>query len=90
MEKTKRLLILKNKNEVWKVKTRLKLIAVCIRTKRYLSILNQSLNKPLAISALWEEKKVTAVLILFYFISRLLDIPQQDLIKLLSPVYKFC
>lgn len=78
-----------------KVKTRLKPIAVCIITEWYLTILNQGLNKPLAISTLWEGGKKSLlccfhVLIRFYFTSRSLDLPQQDLIKLCSPVYKFC
>lgn len=83
---------------MWKVKTRLKLIAVCIITERCLSILSQSLNKPLAIPPPRERRgeiKVIAAMLLpcshsppFYLKS--LDLSQQDLITLCSPVYKFC
>lgn len=45
------------------MKVRLKLIAVCIITGWYLSILSQGLNKPLAISTVWKGRKVTAVLL---------------------------
>ncbi len=71
------------------MKARLKLIAFFILTEWYLLVRSQSLNKPPAISNLWEEKKKSLlcrffVLILFHFTSRPLDIPQQDLIKLCS------
>lgn len=50
------------RNQLWKGKTRLNLLAVCIITEPHLSILSQGLTKPLATSTLREGKKVTAVL----------------------------
>lgn len=66
------------------MKARLKLIAVWIITERYLSILSQGLNKPLATST-QSQLCCFHVLILSHFTSRLVDLPQQDLIKLCRP-----
>lgn len=52
-----------------RVKTRLKLIAVCIITERYLSILSQGFTKPLVSSTLWERKSHCCAACMFSFSS---------------------